>query len=56
MICLIVLKKKSLLKDDIIYDYEIKTTQDLAVIKNEAFSDEAYELSTNGKCPQNCSQ
>ena len=49
-------EKKSLLKDDIIYDYETKTTQDLEVIKNESFSDDAYELSTNGKCCQYCSQ
>jgi hypothetical protein len=44
-------EKKSLLKIDIIYDYEIKITQDLAVMKNETFSDGAYELSKNGKCP-----
>jgi len=49
-------EKKSLLKDDIVYDYEIKTTQDLEVIENEAFSDDSYELSTNGKCSQYCSQ
>lgn len=44
-------EKKSLLKIDIIYDYEIKITQDLEVMKNEKFSDGAYELSKNGKCP-----
>ena len=49
-------EKKSLLKDNIIYDYETKTTQDLEVIKDEVISDDAYELSTNGKCCQYCSQ
>ena len=50
-------EKRSLLKDDIVYDYETKTTQDLQVIKNEALSeDDAYELSPNGKCPKDCSQ
>jgi hypothetical protein len=49
-------EKKSLLKSDIIYDYEFKITRDLAVIKNETFSDDDYELSKNGKCPQYCSQ
>ena len=49
-------EKKSLLKEDIVYDYEIKTTQDLEVIENEAISQDAYELSTNGKCPKDCSQ
>ena len=48
-------EKKSLLKD-VIYDYEIKTIQDLEVIKNEELSDDAYELSTDGKCPQFCIQ
>jgi len=49
-------EKRSLLRDDIIYDYETKTTQDLKVIKEESFSDDGYELSTNGKCPKDCSQ
>jgi hypothetical protein len=43
--------KKSLLKKDIIYDNEIKITQDLPVMKNETFSDGVYELSKDGKCP-----
>ena len=47
--------KKSLLKD-ITYDYEIRTTQDLVASKDEKFYEDNYELSTNGKCPQNCKQ
>ena len=48
--------KKSLLKDDIIYDYEIKTSQDISDAEIEAVSQDAYELSDNGECPQFCSQ
>ena len=49
-------EKKSLLKDDIVYDYESKTTQDLFDAENDIFSEDSYELSTNGKCPQYCTQ
>ena len=48
-------EKKSLLKD-ITYDYEIKTSQDLIESEKEPFSEDNYELSTNGKCPKNCKQ
>ena len=47
-------EKKSLLKDNIIYDYEIKTSQDCQDNSNINFSDDGYELSINGKCPQYC--
>ena len=49
-------EKKSLLKKDIIYDYITKTSQDIKDSKNESFSEEAYELSTDGICPQYCVQ
>ena len=44
-------KKKSELKD-IKYDYEIKTTQDLVDSEQSNFSENYYELSTDGICPQ----
>jgi len=45
--------KKSEIKDkDYIYDYEIKTTQN---IQKSAFNNnDNYELSENGKCPKYC--
>ena len=53
-------EKQSLLKSDIDYDdnYNYKTSQEINEDDNEiTFSNEdAYELSTNGKCPQFCSQ
>ena len=49
------IEKKSTLKNNIIYDYEIKTFKDLEKGKHE-FSEESYEQSTNGKCPIYCSQ
>jgi len=49
------LEKNSELKD-IKYDYEIKTTQDIADAESSDFSENYYELSTNGKCPQYCTQ
>ena len=49
------IEKKSLLKE-VIYDYEIKTTQDIKEAENESYSIDSYELSTNGKCPQYCVQ
>ena len=47
-------EKKSLLKENIIYDYEIKTSQDYQDDVNINFCDDGFELSTNGKCPQYC--
>ena len=47
--------KKSEMKEDI-YDYEIKTTQDLEDIKNDDIIENVYELSEDGKCPIYCSQ
>ena len=49
------IEKKSDLKY-INYDYEIKTTQDLIDSEQSLFSNNNYELSTNGKCTQHCSQ
>ena len=49
-------EKESLLKEDINYDYEIKTSQDLYDAEDAEFSEDGYELTTNGKCPQNCKQ
>ena len=48
-------EKKSLLKD-VIYDYEIQTSQDLIEENQKDFIDNFYELSTNGKCLQRCKQ
>ena len=48
------LEKKSSLKNNIDYDYEIKTSQDISSFENEDFSEENYELSTNGICTQHC--
>jgi hypothetical protein len=48
-------EKKSLLKDDIKYDYDIKTRQNILSSEKEKFSENYYELSNNGICPQNCS-
>ena len=50
------IEKKSTLKDDIIYDYESRTSQDLENEEIANFSEDAYELSSNGKCPLHCSQ
>ena len=47
--------KKSEMKEDI-YDYEIKTTQDLGEIDKDNIIENVYELSENGKCPIYCSQ
>jgi len=47
--------KKSEMKENI-YDYEIKTTQDLDDIKNDDIIENVYELSEDGKCPIFCSQ
>ena len=49
------IKKKSSLKE-IIYDYESKTTQDLKEAEKDKYSESSYELSSNGKCPQYCTQ
>ena len=48
--------KKSLLKTDINYEYTSKTSQDIDDADNNEFSEDAYELSTNGKCPIYCSR
>ena len=48
--------KKSLLRDDIFYDYTSKTSQDISDAEIEEVSQDAYELSENGQCPQFCSQ
>jgi hypothetical protein len=47
-------EKKSLLKEDINYTYISKTSQDIEEEESKPFSEEAYELSTNGICPQYC--
>ena len=48
-------EKESSLKPDIVYDYEIKTSQDIGDAENANF-EEGFELATNGKCPENCKQ
>ena len=48
-------EKKSLLKN-VEYDYITKTSQDYDSIIDEKISENAYELSNNGKCPKFCSQ
>ena len=48
------IKSKYLLKENINYEYNIQTTQDINY--NEDNSGQAYELDTYGKCPQFCSQ
>ena len=47
------IEKQSELKD-IKYDYEIKTTQDIIDAEKSDFSENYYELSNNGVCPQYC--
>ena len=49
-------EKKSSLKEDIVYNYEIKTSQDIEEAEKESFSENNYELSENGKCPKFCFQ
>ena len=49
------IEKKSLLKD-IIYDYEVKTSQDILEQIDKEIEVDSYELSSNGKCPINCFQ
>ncbi len=46
-------EKKSLLKN-VVYDYDSKTSQDYDTIKKEKITENAFELSNNGKCPINC--
>ena len=48
-------EKKSLLKD-VIYDYEIKTSQDILEQEDKENEVDFYELSNNGKCPLYCIQ
>ena len=47
-------EKESSLKNNIEYDYTIRTSQDIN--SDEDYTNEAYELDTEGKCPQFCSQ
>jgi len=47
--------KKSQIKEDI-YDYEIKTSQDIEDIEDDKIIKDSYELSEDGKCPQFCRQ
>ena len=49
-------EKKSELKTDILYDYESNTSQDIEDANIYDFSVNAYELSTDGICPQYCAQ
>ena len=49
-------EKKSELKNDIIYDYESITSQDIEEANINDFSVNVYELSTDGICPQYCAQ
>ena len=48
------LNSNSTLKSNIKYDYTIKTSQDISLSETEDFSEDNYELSNNGICPQNC--
>ena len=48
-------EKKSEIKEDI-YDYEIKTSQDIEDIEDDKIIKDVYELSEDGKCPQFCRQ
>jgi hypothetical protein len=50
------IEKESTLKNDVIYDYESRTSQDLEEEKMADLSQNSYEQSTNGKCPLYCSQ
>ena len=47
--------KKSQIKEDI-YDYEIKTSQDIDDIEDDKIIKDSYELSEDGKCPKFCRQ
>ncbi len=48
--------KKSLIKEETyIYDYEIRTNQNIFESEHEPFI-EGFEESDDGKCPKNCSQ
>ena len=49
--------KKSEIKKDYIYDYKIKTTQNIERLEDEIPDNETnYELSDDGKCPIYCHQ
>ena len=51
------IEKKSLIKETAYtYDYEIKTSQNIEKSKTEKLAIDAYEITTEGKCPQNCMQ
>ena len=47
--------KRSQIKEDI-YDYEIKTSQDIEDIEDDKIIKDTYELSEDGKCPKFCGQ
>ena len=48
-------EKKSILKD-VEYDYIPRTSQNYDQILNDKIEEDDYELSKNGKCPENCSE
>ena len=48
-------EKKSLLKE-VVYDYQIQTSQNLIESEKKGYLNNSYELSTNGICPQYCIQ
>ena len=51
------IEKQSEIKDtEYTYDYEIRTSQNIEKSKKEELATDAYELTTNGKCPLNCKQ
>ena len=48
-------EKKSEIKDkDYLYDYVIKTSQNIEKSKTEIYKTDNYELSEDGQCSQNC--
>ena len=48
-------KQSEIKEESYLYDYEIKTTQNVDRAEGEDFDDENnYELSEDGKCPINC--
>ena len=47
-------KKSEIKESSYIYDYEIKTSQNIEKSKSAQLSTDNYELSTNGICIQNC--
>ena len=50
-------KNSSVKEESYIYEYEIKTSQNIAKANDAKIdNDTNYELSTDGKCPQYCKQ